>query len=282
MEQKGNIIPKIIHCVWLSGEAKEGLQKKCLESWQRVMPDFEIKEWSLANLPVEMTEHPFVKSALSARKWAFATDYIRLWALYNYGGVYMDLDVMVYKSFTPFLAHRAFSCVEFNPRNFYNAVKKNQKEDIRGLNIEAAVMGSEMHHMWIGSMLKYYDELKFSADSKFMDSILMPLIVTRHTIPMGFRYIPIYQELKEGVAIYGPDVFSSCYDNSICRSDEEDITYNQTRYARHFCAHSWYENIEDKGLMWKFKHFIIKIIGEKRWNSYRRRNKENKRGLNKI
>lgn len=276
------MIPKIIHCVWLSGDAKDGLQKSCLESWQRVMPDFEIKEWSLKNLPSEVTEHPFVKGALAARKWAFATDYIRLWALYNFGGVYMDLDVMVYKDFTPFLSHRAFSCVEFNPRNFYKAVRNNQKEDIRGLNIEAAVLGSEAQHPWIGSMLKYYDGLKFNADSKFMDSILMPLIVTRHTIPLGFRYAPIYQELKEGVAIYGPDVFSSCYDNSICRSDKEDITNNQTRYARHFCAHSWYEDRDYKGLIWKFKHFIIRIIGEKRWNSYRRNVKANKQGLNNI
>ena len=73
------MIPKIIHCIWLSGDDKPVLYLNCLKSWQEKMPDYEIKEWSLDKFPNEVTEHPFVKGALESRKWAYATDYIRLW-----------------------------------------------------------------------------------------------------------------------------------------------------------------------------------------------------------
>ena len=89
------MIPKIIHCVWLSGEDKPEVYKKCIDSWIDKMPDYEIKEWSLKNLPKEVLNHSFVASAIQAKKMAYATDFIRLWALYNYGGIYLDMDVMV-------------------------------------------------------------------------------------------------------------------------------------------------------------------------------------------
>lgn len=96
------MIPKIIHCVWLSGDKKPFFYLNCVKSWQEQMPDFQIQEWSLDKLPKEVVEHPFVKGAIESRKWAYATDYIRLWILYNFGGIYLDLDVMVFKSFNPF------------------------------------------------------------------------------------------------------------------------------------------------------------------------------------
>jgi len=256
------MIPKIVHCVWLSGEALPANYQMCLDSWKRVMPDYEIKEWSINNLPAEVLEHPFVKDAITAKKWAFATDYIRVWALYNYGGIYMDLDVEVYKSFNPFLGHRAFSCIEFNPRNFYKNINKIKTGCIRGLNIEAAVLGAEPKHPWIKDIMEFYNSAKFSLSKQVIDSLIMPLIVTRASIPYGFRYIPIYQVLENDVHIYPPDTFSSCYDLSITRCEESEIGRNVVRYARHKCAHSWFDEDITKTASYKIKHLIIRIIGD--------------------
>ena len=77
------MIPKLIHCVWLSGDCKPEMYKKCIASWEETMPDYDIKEWSLENLPKGVMNHSFVSSAIKARKWAYATNFRRLWGLYN-------------------------------------------------------------------------------------------------------------------------------------------------------------------------------------------------------
>lgn len=264
------MIPKIIHCVWLSGEKKPDIYQKCLDSWHKIMPEYEIKEWSLNNLPKEILNHSFVSSAIQAKKWAYATDYIRLWALYNYGGIYMDLDVIVYKPFDIFLNHQAFSCIEFNPRNFFKYIKKGKIKNgvtIYGLNIEAAVLGAISHHIWIKDMIDYYDKLPFKADNLYYKKILMPLIISKISLKYGLRYVPIYQVLENDVHIYPPDVFSSCYDTSIlkCRT-LDDYNNDAIRYAYHLCAHSWYEDINKKKRLYYIKKSIIKLIGYKNIN----------------
>lgn len=262
------MIPKIIHCVWLSGDDKPEIYKRCINSWIEVMPEYEIKEWSLKNLPDEVLNHSFVSSAIQAKKWAYATDYIRLWALYNYGGIYLDMDVMVYKPFDVFLLHSAFSCIEFNPRNFYKNIRngKIKNQVIYGLNIEAAVIGSIKKHVWIKDMIDYYENIRFIDDRKYYESILMPLIISRVSLKYGFRYIPIYQVLDNDVHLYPPDVFSSCYDTSILRSSIVS-TYgeNQVRYSYHCCAHSWYEDAHESKFYYYIKHFIINLIGKRNW-----------------
>lgn len=261
------MIPKLIHCVWLSGEDKPEIYKKCIDSWIDKMPDYEIKEWSLKNLPKEVLNHSFVASAIQAKKWAYATDFIRLWALYNYGGIYLDMDVMVYKPFDVFLAHSAFSCVEFNPRSFYKNIRngKIKNQVIYGLNIEAAVIGSVKQHVWIKDMIDYYGNIQFMNNKKYYESILMPLIISKISLKYGFRYVPIYQVLENDVHLYPPDVFSSCYDTSILKSPSV-FTYgeNKIRYSYHCCAHSWYENV-DTSVLYNVKHLIVKLIGIKNW-----------------
>ena len=174
----------------------------------------------------------------------------------------MDMDVIAYKSFNPFLQHRAFSCVEFNPTNFYKFVKKKNARTVRGLNIEAAVLGSESSHPWVKEMLDYYDTLTFSSDYEHMEELIMPLIVSKISLNHGFRYIPIYQVLDDDVHIYPPDTFSSCYDLSITRCPDNQMGRNQVRYARHLCAHSWFDT-PDTGLKFKFKRMIISLFGKK-------------------
>ena len=96
------MIQKIIHYCWFGGSEPPKLMKKCLKSWQNKMPDYEIRLWSeeTFNIP---TSIPYVKEAYNEKKYAFVSDYVRLYALYNYGGVYLDTDVEVIKDFSELL-----------------------------------------------------------------------------------------------------------------------------------------------------------------------------------
>ena len=97
------MIPKVIHYCWFGRGPKGDLANKCIESWKRFLPDYEIKEWNEDNFDVNM--YQYTKEALENKKYAFVTDVVRLYALYTEGGVYMDTDVEVLKSFNPFLHH---------------------------------------------------------------------------------------------------------------------------------------------------------------------------------
>ncbi len=268
------MIPKIIHCVWLSGEKKPRIYTNCLQTWVKVMPDYEIKEWSLLSLPEEVQKHIFVASAIREKKWAYATDFIRLWILYNYGGIYMDLDVMVYKPFDVFLSHRGFSCIELNPYFLYKTISNKEK---KGCGIEAAVIGCEKKHPWIKDMMCYYDNRSFVNNPKFYMNIIMPRVMTQVSKEKyGFRIVPIYQILKGDIHIYPADVFSSLYDFATLGKERNDDTIqslgdNPIRYSFHICAHSWWE-YPKLGLVYKIKHILVIILGKKlikKMKSYR-------------
>ena len=92
-----NNIPKIIHYCWFGNSPKTKLVKKCIASWQKYLPEYEIREWN--NADILNCNNQYVQEAYKAKKWAFISDYFRLYALYNYGGIYFDTDNEVFKSF---------------------------------------------------------------------------------------------------------------------------------------------------------------------------------------
>lgn len=258
------MIPKTIHCVWLSGDEKPALYLNCLRSWKERLPDYEIREWSLDKLPKEVVEHPFVKGALEARKWAYATDYIRLWLLYNFGGIYMDLDVMVFKSFDYFINHRFFSSIEFEADAFKKSVSK---KEVIGVGIDAAIMGAEKRHPFIEEVLHYYDNLTFVNKPEYHFKYIMPRVLTRVAkAKFGFRQLPNYQILKEDMHLYPCDVFSAIFDLSSigCKSFEEAkpiLDASPIRYSIHLCGHGWFDGTFTRDWKWKIKHFIYIASG---------------------
>ena len=90
-----NSIPKVIHYCWFGGNPLPEMALKCIESWKKFLPDYEIKEWNEKNFDLNICE--YVKEAYQAKKWAFVSDYARFWILYHEGGVYFDTDVEVIK-----------------------------------------------------------------------------------------------------------------------------------------------------------------------------------------
>ena len=104
------MIPKVIHYCWFGGNPLPDSVRKCINSWKKFCPDYDIKQWDETN--INLHENAYVLEAYQAKKWAFITDYVRLKVLVEYGGIYMDTDVEVLKPIDVFLSNHAFSGFE--------------------------------------------------------------------------------------------------------------------------------------------------------------------------
>jgi hypothetical protein len=217
-------IPKTIHYCWLSGERMTSDTKKCIRSWKRCMPGYELVLWDGQKFDID--SHIFVKEAYQAKKWAFASDYIRLYALYTYGGIYLDTDVYVLKSFNDFLETGFFSAVEFYKEsagknieliNDDGSLKEHTTDAsndktrsqttltgcINGFQIQAAVMGGVKGHPFLKSCLDWYNGKHFIAeDGSYLDNIISPEIYAHIATGYGFRYKNELQKLKCNMTIY--------------------------------------------------------------------------------
>lgn len=139
-----NKIPKIIHYVWVGGNPKPKDIQKCMKSWKRHLKDYKIKEWNETNF--DINSHPFCKAAYEAKKWAYVSDYIRAYALYTEGGVYLDTDNLVVDNIDDLLNNRAFVGYENDDYPF------------------TACFGAEKHHPFLKKILDYYETATFRFD----------------------------------------------------------------------------------------------------------------------
>ena len=139
------MIPKIIHYCWISGEENMPDDiKACIESWHKYLPDYQFINWNDSNFDWNICE--FTKNCRENNLYAFCSDYVRFWALYNYGGIYLDSDVMVYKSFDELLKLKRVITSEL-----YWSVNDF---------IEAAIIGSQKGDKLIGKILDWYNNTK--------------------------------------------------------------------------------------------------------------------------
>ena len=113
------MIPKIIHYCWFGGNPLPEPAQKCISSWGKFLPDYEIKEWNESNYDVRKI--PYIAQAYDAKKYAFVSDYARFDILYHYGGVYFDTDVEVIKDLRPIIEKGAFIGIEKGTRPLLNA-----------------------------------------------------------------------------------------------------------------------------------------------------------------
>lgn len=132
------MIPKIIHYAWFGNKQKPPIVLKCLESWQKKLPDFKIKEWNENNFNIN--SNPYTKKSYRNKKWAFVTDYVRLKALFNEGGIYLDTDMYVVKDF------------DFLDNDLVLGKEDNEY-------ISAGMIGSEKNNLYIKDLLNIYDNL---------------------------------------------------------------------------------------------------------------------------
>lgn len=213
MEHK---IPKIIHYVWVGGNAKSENILKCIESWKKFCPDYKIKEWNESNFDINSVI--FVKEAYECKKYAFVADYVRLYALYHEGGLYMDTDVEVIKSLDKFLVHSSFS-------GFENAVW-----------IPTAIMGAEKGNEWMKLLLDYYKNRHFIVNGKMDMTTNVDIITALTRMFYGVKLNNTYQELKNGVCLYPNEYF--CPKNYV--TGKIELTENS--HAIHHFAGSWLDS----------------------------------------
>lgn len=181
------MIPKIIHYCWFGGKEKPELVKKCIASWKKYCSDYEIREWNEESFDI-FSAPRYVQEAYQEKKWAFITDYVRLWAMYNFGGVYMDTDVEVVKSLDAFMGNSGFTGFE--------------DDEYMVTGIMAAEKGLPLMHQ----LLTYYDNRKFILDDGALDMTTNTVSITRTLMQLGFQPNGRIQEI-EGFTIYPRDYF---------------------------------------------------------------------------
>ena len=151
------MIPKIIHYCWLSNDPIPKDLKKYMKSWKEKLYDYEFILWDLNRF--DLNRSLWVKQAFEAKKYAFAADYIRLYAVYNYGGIYMDMDVEVIKSFNDLL------------RNDYILGYEAAK------GLEAGVFGAPKKAPWVKEVLEYYTSKEFALPNGLYNDTPLPIIM---------------------------------------------------------------------------------------------------------
>ena len=151
------MIPKIIHYCWFGPKPLPKVVKQCVATWHKHMPDYEYMLWNEDNSPME---HPFVKSAYEAKKYAFVADYVRFWALYNYGGVYLDTDMYVLKSFDDLLSDDFFAGWETADKSV----------------ISCGVIGASINSSLVLQIVNRYDDLLYEDENR--SNLIVPRIMS--------------------------------------------------------------------------------------------------------
>lgn len=242
------MIPKIIHYTWFSDEPFLSQIKDCIDSWHRHMPDWEFRLWDAT--AVEKIDSVWLKEALSAHKWAFAADFVRLYAVYHFGGIYLDADVMVYQSFEPLLDNTAFigreSSIHFN---------ENKSE----VYLTSHCFGAEKDDEFIKCCLDYYNnrhfrlsDLDWLPDNLKYDLKLLPFIQCELARTIGYR-----SNVKSNYQ-------QNCKNWTIYPSSYFDATYKDVQsYCKHLALGAWREKkpkSEKITLSYKIEWRIVSVF----------------------
>lgn len=198
------MIPKIIHYCWLSDDPVPENLQKYMDSWKRILPDYEFIKWDFTRF--DKSSSVWVSEAFDNKKYAFACDYIRLYALYNYGGIYMDMDIEVLKSFDSLLNQEFMIAKERPNKNW----------------IEAGCFGVEKGSQFIAHCLEYYTDKHFVNSSGVYEDTPLPRIMSN-----------VYEDHNYSFPLYDWHTFTNkSYETG-------EVSINDKSFAIHHFAGSW-------------------------------------------
>lgn len=209
-------IPKIIHCFWFSGSEKGELEKKCIDSWHKYCPDYEIKEWNSNNYDV--TKNAYMFEAYKQKKWAYATDYARLDVVYNYGGFYFDLDLEIIRNIDELLS--ADFVAGFGPLR----------------DIELAAFGAKKNCKLVGNMLDRYSDRIFDGNNLALTEV-QPIFMDYLLKENGFVIDGKFQKINNNV-LYPRYSFSP---RNWFTGEIMDLSKS---FGIHHCAGNWISKTE--------------------------------------
>lgn len=224
------MIPKTIHYCWFGRGEMPELVKGCLASWHKHMPDYEYKLWNEDNFDV--SQNAYAKEAYEARKYAFVSDFVRLWALEREGGVYLDTDVEVFKPFDDLLVYKAFAGFEGS----------------KHLPMGTCVMASEPHGVWVTEQLEAYRERHFVTPEGALDLTTNVQFICSNMRGQGFIQDGKEQDYKD-LHVFPVEFFSP-------RNTVGEYIRTENTYCDHLGLGTWMG--ENAG--WKM--MIRKLIGQ--------------------
>lgn len=231
MDGSITMIPKIIHYCWFGHGPMPELALKCIESWHKYMPDYEYKLWSEDIFDVNSI--PYTKEAYESRKYAFVSDYVRLYALYTDGGIYMDTDVEVLKPYDDLLGLTGFIGFE------------GTKHSPVGTGTMACSSGS----MWAMEQIKAYEGIHFIQDDGSFDLMTNPTRITSQMCKEGFIQNGKEQIYKD-MHVFPVEYFCP-------RQTTGEVLITENTYCDHHFMGSW--NDEKKN----WKYYLLRMMGER-------------------
>jgi hypothetical protein len=204
-------IPKVIHYCWFGGKEKPEVTNKCMKSWKRQLSNYEMIEWNEDNFDINV--NAYVKAAYEAGKFAFVSDYVRVYALYNYGGIYLDTDVEVFKPFDNLLDQESFW--GFEQENF----------------IATSTIGAAKGNKLIKIFLDSFQGKSFVNEDGTFNELTNVALVTDLVENMGLQLNGEFQLLDDFGAFY-PQTYFSPFDYINCRYFISDNTYTMHHFYK--------------------------------------------------
>ena len=173
-------IPRVIHYCWLSNDPVPKDLQRYMDTWKEHLDGYEFVKWDFTRFDINKSD--WVREAFENKKYAFAADYIRMYALYTEGGIYLDMDVEVLKSFDDLLHLDYFVCYE-------NNVDKTP---------EVAAFGAQKGCRWIGEVLSYYEGRHFMKSDGTLDCHPLPKITKAWLTDEGYTFRPVAHPAEIG------------------------------------------------------------------------------------
>ena len=233
------MIPKIIHYCWFGRNPLPELAQKCIASWKKYLPDYEIKEWNEDNFDVNII--PYTAEAYAMKKYAFVSDYARFWILHKYGGIYFDTDVEVIRPIDDIIARGNFMGFETDPNPAKGDASVNP-----GLGLGVAPgLGV------IKKMLDYYENKHFICEANMRNQITVVHICTKVLMENGLQNVEGIQKVDDDIYIY-PAVYFCPINVTTGRIHVE----KNTRTIHHY-AGTWVDKT------FSLKEFVKRLLPEK-------------------
>ncbi|GAA4847800.1 glycosyltransferase [Algivirga pacifica] len=226
------MIPKIIHYCWFGEQEKSNLIKECIASWKKYLKGYEFIEWTEVNSPLDID---YARQAYEAQSWAFVSDYVRCHALYNYGGIYLDTDMLLLKPFPL-----------YNNISFFSGLETAEY-------VSFGAVGVMKGHPVIERLLNYYHSQSFILGQK----VTIPVLLTKYLIEEECIDEQL-RTLKNDILIYSQEVFYAFPSHESHEVERYKSYITTNSIAVHLWNGSWVDEFKTlrEGQLWKgFKQF---------------------------